>query len=594
MRRILLAALLLAVALPAVLAAAQEPAPAIAIALEPLGDSAEGVVTRVSFRFAEAAEAGPGVNVFLQGSLIHGGIVIRNFRYAVAPDRAVVTTIQTFPEGDAEVEARLILPLDDGAVAILAKAAETFAIAKTNRLYIASEDDGAEGAFAEGVVPESVGAVKIRPPRRDVAPNLFIVEVDVLPPVQRVEFWVEGKRIVARNAPPYTAEFDLGKLPKRVEVRAVGFDSKGRYVDADAFIVNERETQLEVKITRVVTPDGIAHFKLSVQNPKNTRLKSVALFAGDTKLHEWTRPPYALDLPVSRLAGHQFVRASAIDDTGYEAGDLLFLSGDRYIEELQVHLIELPVSVSDAGGAAVTGLEQKNFSVFEDGKPQKLVAFNYAANLPISVGVLLDHSGSMERRMDEATAAAIGFFRNIIAKNDRAFIAGFASDPARIAPFVSDVATLEAQVNALPKAGGGTALYDAIVTGLYRFRNVQGRKALVVITDGDDTSSRIGYDDMLAYARGARVPLYFIGIGIGFGGGGRMRALAGESGGTAYLIRNVEQLPATYKQLENDLRSQYLLAYQTESTKNDQAYRAVEVKVDRPDAKVRTIRGFIP
>jgi Ca-activated chloride channel family protein len=237
--------------------------------------------------------------------------------------------------------------------------------------------------------------------------------------------------------------------------------------------------------------------------------------------------------------------------------------------------------------------------VLENNKPQKISSFNFAANLPISVGVLLDHSGSMEKRMADAKTAAVQFFKSILRKDDRAFIAPFASDASRNAPFVFDVTTLEAQVNAIPDAGGGTALYDAIVTGLYRFRNLQGRKALIVITDGDDTTSRLSYDDRLTYARASRVPLYFIGIGFGFGPGslggpGKMRALAAETGGVAYLIRNTKELPDAYQAIERDLRSQYLLSYHAESTKNDRAYRAIEVKVDQPDAKVRTIRGFIP
>ncbi|HEX2062775.1 MAG TPA: VWA domain-containing protein, partial [Thermoanaerobaculia bacterium] len=347
-------------------------------------------------------------------------------------------------------------------------------------------------------------------------------------------------------------------------------------------------------ITRTVTPDGVAHFKLSLQNPKGTNVRNVVLYAGDQKIQEWTRPPYAISIPVARLAGHEFVRASAFDETGYEASDLLFLSGERYIEEIEVNLVELPVTVTDAAGVPVANLQQSNFAIFENAKPQKISSFNFAANLPISVGVLLDYSGSMQKRMADAKKAASEFFKDIIKKNDRAFIAGFASDPSKNAPFVTDLATLEAQVNAVPDAGGGTALYDAIVTGLYRFRNVQGRKALVIISDGEDTTSRLTYDDMLLYARASRVPLYFIGIGFGMTSRGRMNSLAAETGGVAYFIRDVKQLGETYDALERDLRSQYLLSYHTESSKKDQAYRTIEVKVDRADAKVRTIRGFVP
>ncbi|MDQ3281490.1 MAG: VWA domain-containing protein [Acidobacteriota bacterium] len=577
---------------------AEEAAKPITIALEPLGDSDAGVVERVTFRFAHPAEVAPGSQLFLQGSFVQGGQVIRNFRYPVPDAQTTVTAMQTFAPGEAEVEVRLIVPVEEGAPVLVAKTSEKFAVAKTNKIYVASAEDGAEAVLAEGVVPETVGAVKIRAPKRDVAPNLFIVNVDVLPPVKRVEFWVEGKKVMARNAPPYSAELDLGRLPKRVEVRAIGYDAAGRYIDADAFIVNERETPLEVKITRTITPDGVSHFKLSLQNPKGTAVKNVVLYAGNEKLHEWTQPPYAIDIPTRRLEGQEFVRASAFDDTGYEASDLLFLTGDRYIEEIEVNLVELPVSVVDGSGAPVSDLVEKNFSIFENNKPQKISSFNFASNLPLSIGVLLDHSGSMEKRMEDAKKAAGEFFKSIIKKDDRAFIAAFASDPTKNAPFVSSVDTLQAQVDAIPNAGGGTALYDAIVTGLYRFRNVQGRKALIVITDGDDTTSRLSYDDMLAYARASRVPLYFIGIGFmgpgGLGGGGKMKGLAAETGGVAYLIRNVGELPETYKRLERDLRSQYLLSYHTESSKKDQAYRTVEVKVDRPDAKVRTIRGFIP
>lgn len=596
------AAILCLLVVPSLAAQQTEPDPAnranLTIAVEPLGDTEQGVVSRVTFRFAIPGDVPPDMPLVIQGSFLRGGEVLRNFRLQIPPtQRDVVKTIQAFADGEVTIEARLMIPLEEDAPVILGKSSKAFPVAKTNKTYIAGPEEGAEGVFAEGVVPETMGAVKIRTPRRDVAPNLFIVDVDVKPPVKRVEFWVEGKKIMARSAAPYRAELDLGKLPKRVEVRVVGYDAQNRYIDADSFVVNERETPLEVKISRVVTPDNVSHFKLSIQNPKNTEIKSVILFAGQKKLYEWTRPPYAIDIPNSSLAGVEFVRASVFDHTNYEASDLLFLSGQRYIEEIEVNLVELPVTVTDAAGLPIADLKQQNFSVFESGKPQKISSFNFASNLPLSVGVLLDHSGSMLPRIKDAKAAAVEFFRSIMKPQDRAFFAGFAFDSKNIAPFVSDVALIESQVNASPEAAGGTALYDAIVTGLYRFRSVQGRKALVIITDGEDTSSRLSYDDMLMYVRASRVPLYFIGIGLGFtdiAGTSKMKSLANETGGVAYFIKDVKQIKDTYAQLEKDLRSQYFISYHAESSSKDQQYRPIEVKVDRPDAKVRTIRGYIP
>ncbi|HXH41648.1 MAG TPA: VWA domain-containing protein, partial [Thermoanaerobaculia bacterium] len=551
-----------------------------------------------TYRFAIPTDAPSGVPLVITGSISQNGDVVKRFRYPLTQSTASpLTSVQSLQPGDVEIDVRLMVPLEEQTPVILAKATQTFTIAKTNKLYVAREGDDAESILAEGIVPESGGTVKIIPPRRDIAPNLFIVEVDAQPPVKRVEFWVDDKKIMARNAPPYRAELDLGALPKRVEVRAVGYDAEGRYVDADAFVVNEHETPLEVKITRTVTPDDVSHFKLSLQNPKATQIKSAVFFAGQKKLYEWSGPPYALDIPNSRLRGVEFVRASVVDETNYEASDLLFLNGQRFSEEIEVNLVELPVMVTDAAGVPVTDLKEADFSILENGKPQKITTFNYASNLPISAGVLLDHSGSMKPRMEQAKSAALEFFKRIMKPGDRAFVTGFAFDAKSESPFVTDVGSLESQVRAIPEASGGTALYDAIVTGLYRFRTLQGRKALIILTDGEDTTSRTSYEEMLTYARSARVPLYFIGVGLGLldaSGTSKMKALAAETGGIAYFIHDIKQIDETYARLEKDLRSQYLIAYNTQSTTKDRAYRKVEVKVDRPGNTARTIRGFIP
>jgi Ca-activated chloride channel family protein len=589
-------ALLALIFLPASLIAAEG---RINITLDPLGDSAQGgVVTRVSYRFTIPTDAPSGVPLVLTGSISQNGEVVKRFRYPIEPSTPnPLTSVQTLQPGNADVDAKLMVPLEEQTPVILAKATQTFTIAKTNTAYNAKEGDDAEAILAEGIVPETSGAVKIVTPRRDVAPNLFIVEVEVQPPVTRVEFWVEGKRILARNAPPYRAELDLGALPKRVEVRAVGYDAQGRYVDADAFVVNEHETPLEVKITRIVTPDGVSHFKLSVQNPKSTTIKSAVFFAGQKKLHEWSAPPYTLNIAASQLKGVDFVRASVTDETNYEASDLLFLNGNRFSEEIEVNLVELPVMVTDRAGLPVMDLKQPDFTILEQGKPQKITSFNYASNLPIAAGVLLDHSGSMKPRMEQAKSAALEFFKKIMRPGDRAFVTGFAFDAKSASPFVSDVSSLQSQVSAIPEASGGTALYDAIVTGLYRFRTLQGRRALIILTDGEDTTSRTSYEEMLTYARSARVPLYFIGVGLGIfdaSGTNKMKTLAAETGGIAYFIHDIKQLDETYAQLDKDLRSQYLIAYNAQTSVKDRAYRKVEVKVSKPGMTVRTIRGFIP
>lgn len=570
-----------------------KPAP-ITIASEALGDSGDGVVTRLTASF-DGVEPPPGVPLELQGSASQAGMVVKTFRYQLRAESRTFSFVLTLPPGAVVVDARLLVPIENETPMILGKASASLSIAATGKEYVASEDAGAEAIYAEGMVPETAGAVKIRPPRRDLAPNLFIVEVDVRPPVKKVEFWVGEKKIYTKNGPPYRTELDLGSLPRRVEVRALGFDPKGRFVDADAWVVNERDNPVEAKISRNATPDGTTHIKVSVQNGASRAIAKVTLDAGGRRIAEWTRAPFAIAIPTKSLDGAEFITALVLDAEGRElASDLLFLNGQRFGEEIQVNLIELPVTVVDKAGGVVTALVQDDFTVLEQGKPQKISTFNFSSNLPLSLGVLVDHSGSMKPRIEVARNAAIEFFRDILAPGDKAFFGGFSWEAQRVSPFLTDLASLTGQIESMPEPDGGTALYDAIVTGLYRFRSIPGRKALVIVTDGEDTVSRLKYDEMLQYVRTARVPVYFIAIGVSSLTSSAIKNLAAESGAVVYFVKNVEGLKETYEKLERDLRSQYLVGYYAESTKSDGAYRAVEVKVKREGTVVRTIRGYIP
>jgi len=338
--------LAVALLLISTLAAAQDAPKPLAVALEPLGDRGGGVVAQVFFRFANPraiTEAG----LFLEGSFTEAGQVPRNFRFAVPrkddklvwsnatvhngkmvrltqwavlPDqRNEMAIVRAFSEGEVEVDVRLILERDYGDSPVLvASATETFTLTKTNRpLPVEIEgDDGIDDAT------EPAGAVTIRTPRRNAASGLYRVDVDVVPPVKRVEFWIESKKVLARSAPPYTAELDLGNSP--VALRAIGYNASGRYVDADAYVLNTNDP-LTVKITRTVTADGMCHVKLSVRNTKGTRLKSVVLYAGGKPLYAWDQPPYDLSFSTASLAGVNFLRAAVIDESGQEASDLLAL-----------------------------------------------------------------------------------------------------------------------------------------------------------------------------------------------------------------------------------------------------------------------------
>jgi hypothetical protein len=289
--RPLLAAALLAVAqmLVATRAVADDAPKAMSITLEPLGDRDGTVVTLVYFRFANPRRV-TAAGLFLEGTFVQAGELPSSFRFAVPrsgdkmhwyetvsrngkvvrrrtkwamlPDKRNEMSVEhVFTEGAAEVNVWLVLEGDGGdAQQIIAKGTQTFTIARTNKAYVApvaeeaeveaegveepevvQEADEAEEA-AEAVEYDEVGPVEVRGTRCHSGSGLYPVRADVQPPVKRVEFWVDGKKIVARNAPPYTAELEIGDAKR--SVRAIAYDAAGKFVDDDTFIVNDDATDV--------------------------------------------------------------------------------------------------------------------------------------------------------------------------------------------------------------------------------------------------------------------------------------------------------------------------------------------------------------
>lgn len=574
--------------------AASEPA-TLTIAAEPLGDAGQTVATRLTFSWSGTPSERPFI---VQGSIMSNGSVLTTFRrQPSSPRETSVSAVERLPVGSATVEARLILESESGTPLMVAKAVRELGVQLTGTEFIAGDAASADAIYAEGLLPAAAGTIRILPPRRDVAPNLFIVEAQTEGTIRKVEFYVNDKKLLTRNRPPYRTEIDAGAIPRGTELRVVGYDAAGRYVDADAWLLNERENPLEARITRTETSDGLSHIKVSVQNPSSRRIVSVTLFAGDRQIAKWDKPPFATAVSSKHLAGAEFLRASVLDETNYEASDLLYLDSSRYVEQIDINLVELPVTVTDASGNSVTTLARDAFTVRENGRPVALSSFSVSSDVPLSVGVLIDHSGSMKPRIVPAREAAIRFFRDVLTPRDRGFFGGFSWQTTNLTPFVSTATTLEQQLATMPEPEGGTALYDAIVSGLYRFRSVSGRKALIIITDGEDTVSRVSYDRMLEYVRAARVPLYFVGVGISrldVGAMSKLKSLAAETGGLTYFVDDAKQLDAIYEKLEAELRTQYVLGYQAEIGSTDRAYRRIDVTVPDKKLRVRTIRGFTP
>jgi Ca-activated chloride channel family protein len=199
--------------------------------------------------------------------------------------------------------------------------------------------------------------------------------------------------------------------------------------------------------------------------------------------------------------------------------------------------------------------------------------------------------------IDDAEQAALGFFEKLLTPRDRASVITFNEQPKLEVRFTNKIERLAGGLANLV-VEGDTALYDSLIYALYYFSGVQGKRMLVVISDGEDSASRYGFEEVLDFARHAGVSIYSIGLNLPSNNEmARMalQRLAHETGGSVFFIESARELQSVYNKIERELRSQYLLAYQSSLGDADpDHYREIEVTVDKPGHSARTLKGYYP
>jgi VWFA-related protein len=260
--------------------------------------------------------------------------------------------------------------------------------------------------------------------------------------------------------------------------------------------------------------------------------------------------------------------------------------------EVDVDVVSVTAVIFDKAGRFVKGLTEKDVELLEDNVKQDLTYFREAAGgdekIPLSVALVLDASGSMKRSMQFLQQAATSFVRKL-EDVDKALVVSFNESIKGSAEFTDDVERLEQFVDSL-QAWGGTSLYDAIHYSLGRVRDQPGRKALVVFSDGDDTTSRMGGQEVIDYARGIEATIYA--VGIGDASHGFLKKIAGETGGEAFFPDRSGDLIKVFQTISEELRQQYALAYSPKRPP-DGSYRAIHLKVlSRKDVEVRVRKGY--
>jgi Ca-activated chloride channel family protein len=271
-----------------------------------------------------------------------------------------------------------------------------------------------------------------------------------------------------------------------------------------------------------------------------------------------------------------------------------------------VDLVSLNVTVVDGTARYITDLTADDFTVFEDGVKQDVTFFN-RTNLPIALALLIDTSASMEAKLPTAQEAAIGFAKRL-RPQDLAEIVDFDSRVIVLQPFTATVPDLEQAIRKT-SAGGSTSLYNAVYIALKDLKkvvakNVQEirRQAIVVLSDGEDTSSLLPFEEVLDLAKRSETAIFSIGLRAAEGPSTStkgfkeaefvLRQFSQETGGRSFFPNQIADLANVYGQISDELSSQYTVGYTSKNVKRDGSWRRVVVRVSRPSLTARTKQGY--
>ena len=286
--------------------------------------------------------------------------------------------------------------------------------------------------------------------------------------------------------------------------------------------------------------------------------------------------------------------------------------------KVDVNLVNILASVRDKRGGLVANLEKLDFTVLEDGKPQEIKYFERDTDLPLTIGLLIDVSRSQENLIDIERRAASAFFAQVLQKKDEAFLISFGEESELLQDYTNSAKLLTSAMNGLQVSSGvggigpgpvptvgqprGTVLYDAIyLAASEKLKGEVGRKCIVVITDGVDEGSKLKIDEAVEGAQKADTVIYsidysdaaFYGFLGGMGGGyGALKRMSDETGGHVYQVDRKHSLEEVFKELQDEMRSQYSIGYTPINDKKDGSYRKLDVRTIDKTQKVEARKGY--
>jgi VWFA-related protein len=560
--------------------------------------------TRIEGTFAVpatgAALAGEGdtasYNFQLTGEVLRGEELFESFRYRfdVPSVRLRADEIAlNFERALRPAEYRWVLKLEDLNGGGIYREERDVTVP-----FLAGEAGATAGEATPGVAAggEAV-SISLGEPGDDVLSGAVRFNATVVGEgVTKVAFLLDGKPLLSKTRPPFSVEFDVGSVPRVHTVRAIAYGADGGELATDEMLLNPGKQSF---LVRLVEPREGARTGRSLRAradvvvPEGQRLDRLEFYVGDEREATLYQEPFVQTLELES-DGLGYIRAVGHLEDGSETEDWVIVNAPDFGENVEVRLVELYAAVLDGRGLPVVDLAESDFEIFENRAPQDIVRFEHLRDLPLYAGLMIDTSASMAENFEAVSRIGKGFLEESIRPRDRAAIITFSEEPSLLAAFTSDQAELSSALGGL-RAERGTALWDSLVFAIDYFRGVKGQRALVLLSDGEDRRSKHGFEEVLQFAQNAGVTVYPIALssGVKRAGKGHLTRLAEQTGGRSYFLSTIDELAGVYAQIQRDLRSRYLLTYQS-SDPEGEGFRSIEVQVTDRDLEVRALRGYFP
>jgi len=264
------------------------------------------------------------------------------------------------------------------------------------------------------------------------------------------------------------------------------------------------------------------------------------------------------------------------------------------------NLVPVPATVVDSRGVTVTNLKLEDFELRVDGEPNPISEIS-RADTPVRMAMLFDNSGSLSEFRDFEKHAAIKFFRNVLRPVDQAAVFSVSTDVVLAEPLTNNARRLELTIESFGKPEGATSLFDAIIQAGSYLKPYTGRRVVVIVSDGEDTTSHADFDTTMQRALADDCQIYVVQTGLyenanlrALAAERRMQEFAAQTGGAAYIPKSAEDLDDAFAQIAADLAQQYILSYYPAADKRDGKYHVIAVRVKtKPNTRVRARKGFL-